>query len=359
MKKRDKKKFKRQDINIGNMDVTDLDDFIDEEVIHQRKAEKKLQIKGKKSQKSDLNLVKGRVIEIFSNYKCLVRYNDDDIVCHISGRLKHLSLETRNIIAVGDWVKVELDSGNRIEEIIERKNTLVRYSEDNFQKKIVIAANIDNVIIMSSCHEPELNLGMIDRLICATRLCGIRPIVCINKIDLAKNDSCYQKKAEFYRKNNICLVFCSASQGTGVSDLKNILKNSDSVFVGHSGVGKSSLINLLQPGLDLKVAQTSENTRKGIHTTTRSKIIAWEFGGNLIDTPGIKTLTLNEASKDDIKYVFPGINELAGKCQFQNCNHIHEDNCAIREAVENGKFDSQRYQSYLRIMDSFTGVVYE
>jgi len=359
MKKRDRKKFKRQDISITNTEISNLDDFIDEEVIHERKADKKLFKKGIKSQKSDLKLETGRVVEIFSNYKCLVEWKNNRLICPISGRLKHLRLNSRNIVAVGDWVKIDISGENRIEEICERKNTLIRYTEDNFQKEILIAANIDNVIIMTSCHSPELNFGIVDRLICAARLESIIPVICINKIDLAEGLAEIKVEAEFYLKQGIELIFCSALEGVGKEELRSVLKDKDSVFVGHSGVGKSSLINILQPGLNLKVSTTSEITGKGTHTTTRSKIFKWKFGGNLIDTPGIKTLTLHEESKDEIKYVFPGMAEIGESCKFQNCTHTHEIDCAVKNAVEVGEYDQERYNSYLRIMDSFTGVNYE
>ncbi len=359
MKKKDKKKFKRQDISITNTDISVLDDFLDDEIAPEKKAEKKLSAKGLKSQKSDMKLISGRIIEIYSNYKCLVKSENRDLICHISGRLKNLKLETRNIIAVGDWVKLDSTGKYRIEEIVNRKNTLVRYTEDSFQKEIVIVANIDNVIIMTSCRNPELNFGMVDRLICATRLNNIVPVVCINKIDIAEDIEVIKERADFYDKYGIDLIFCSALTGSGKEELKFILKNRDSVFVGHSGVGKSSLINLLQPGLNLKVSNISKITGKGIHTTTRSRIFPWDFGGNLIDTPGMKALTLHEESKEDIKYVFPGISERGGNCKFQNCTHTHETDCVIKDAVENGEFDQERYLSYLRILDSFTGVVYE
>jgi len=359
MKKKDKKKFKRQDIKLTNTDISDLDEYLEEDFAPQKQAEKKKLKKGIKSQKSDLKLINGRVYEIYSNYKCLVNFGDKSDICHIGGRLKHLKHETRNIVALGDRVKVDISDENRIEEIIERKNSLVRYSEDSFQKEIIIAANIDNVIIMVSCREPELNLGLVDRFICATRLCNIPPVICINKIDLIKKRKLIQREADYYKKYGIQVLMSSAKTGEGLKELEVILKDMDSVFVGHSGVGKSSLINLLQPGLNLKVAKVNEYTGKGIHTTTKGKIIPWKFGGNLIDTPGIKTLTLHEESKSDIKYVFPGINELSEKCKYPNCSHIHETNCAVKEAVEKSLFDRNRYESYLRIMESFTGVNYE
>lgn len=359
MKRKDRKKFKRQDIKISNIEVIDPDDFLDDEVVAEKKASKRLRKKSDKSQKSDLQLIPGRIIEVNSNYKCKVKTSENVIDCHVSGRLKNLRLETRNIISVGDYVKIDIHGQNRIEEIEPRKNKLIRYTEDRFQKKIIIASNIDNVVIITSCHDPELNLGMVDRLICISRINEIQPVICINKVDLAEDLSLIKKQAEFYQENSIGVVFTSAKSKTGIEDLQNILRGKDSVFVGHSGVGKSSLINQLQPDLNLRVASISDYSGKGIHTTTRSRIFAWNFGGNLIDTPGIKTLTLHEESKELIKYVFPGIKELSVECKYLNCTHTHENDCEVKRAVQKNQFDQERYASYLRILESFSGVNYE
>lgn len=359
MKKRDRKRFKRKDISISNVDIKNIDDFIDDEIAPDRRAEKKPASKSKISGKSNLKLIRGRIVELYSNYRCLVDIGDSRIKCHVSGRLKQFNLDTRNILAAGDWVKVDVLSKNRIEEIEERKNILVRYTEDSFQKKIIVASNLDHVVILTSCREPKINFGLVDRVLCSAVLNNIKPIICINKIDLEDDLKLLYSKAEFYRENGFDVVFSSAYQNKGITELQKILKNKDSVFVGHSGVGKSSLINVLQPGLDLKEGDVSEYTGKGLHTTTRSKIINWDFGGHLIDTPGIKTLTLHEESKDQIKYIFPGFRNFAGECYFPNCTHIHEKDCAVKKAVENNLFDSERYESYLRIMESFTGIEYE
>lgn len=352
MKKKDKKKFKRRDIRLQNINISDLESFEDNEILEDNRASKKLPGKAETSQKSNLELKKGRVLEVNTNYTCLVKFTDLKKECFLSGRLKQLNFDTRTIVAVGDYVNVDFSEEPRIEEILPRTNSLSRYSEDSFQKEVILAANVDQVIITTSAREPDLNLGLIDRYICASRIAQIKAIICVNKIDLETQPERLSSQMQFYRNNGIEVIFTSVKTGAGLKELKAILKNKESVFSGHSGVGKSSLINYLQPGLNLKVTEVSDYTNKGVHTTTSSKLIEWDFGGYLVDTPGIKTFGLQREDKKKIYRIFPGINELFEDCQFADCSHNHEINCAVKTAVQTGKFPEERYQSYLRIIES-------
>jgi len=352
MKKKDKKKFKRQDIRLQNININDLETFEENEILEDKRAAKKLPEKGETSQKSNLELKKGRVLEVNTNYTCLVKFDEFKKECFLSGRLKQLNFDTRTIVAVGDYVNVDFSETPRIEEILPRSNSLSRYSEDSFQKEVILAANVDQVIITTSVREPDLNPGLIDRYICASRIAQIKAIICVNKIDLEAQPDRLFSQMKFYQNNGINVIFSSVKSGAGMKELKAILKNKESVFSGHSGVGKSSLINFLQPGLNLKVTEVSDHTSKGVHTTTSSKLIEWDFGGYLVDTPGIKTFGLHRQDKKKIYRIFPGIKVLYEKCQFTDCSHTHENNCAVKTAVEIGEFPKERYQSYLRIIES-------
>lgn len=352
MKKKDKKKFKRTDMRFQNINIDDLEAFEDDEILEDKRASKKLLEKSETSQKSNLELKKGRVLEVKSNNTCLVKLDDEKIECILGGRLKQLDYDTRTLVAVGDYVNVDVSDDPRIEEILSRKNCLSRFSEENFQKEVILAANVDQVIITASVKEPDLNLGLIDRYICAGRSSNIETIICVNKIDLEKNIEELYKRLEFYRKNDIEVIFTSIKTGEGMKKLKSIMKNKESVFSGHSGVGKSSLINFLQPSLDLKVSEVSDYTSKGMHTTTSSKLIEWDFGGYLVDTPGIKTFGLHREDKEKIYRIFPGIDVLFSSCKFADCSHDHEIGCAVKRAFEEGEFPEERYQSYLRIIES-------
>ncbi len=352
LKKKDKKKFKRKNIKLQNLKIGNLEHFDGEDIIEEKRAEKKLVEKGETSSKSFLNLKKGRIIEVKSNYQCMVKIENKKIICSLSGRLKQINFETRTLVAPGDYVNVNVSEDPRIEEILPRKNALSRFSLSDFQTEIVIASNIDQVVITSSFKEPELKTGLIDRYICAAGIFGLFPVICINKIDLAKDIQTIKTKLEFYIKNNFEIIFTSAKNNIGIEKLRNIVKGKDTVFSGHSGAGKSSIINLLQPDLNLKVAEISDFSQKGTHTTSNGRLIEWSFGGYLIDTPGIKTFGLHRKDKEEIPRLFPGFSSLAETCKFQDCTHIHEKNCSVKAALENGSLPKERYDSYLRIMES-------
>ena len=352
IKKKDKKKFKRKNIKLQNIELGDINKFEEDEVIEEKRAEKKIPKKAETSDKSGMKLKKGRVLEVKTNYKCVVKIDDKELLCTLGGRLKQLNYETRSLVAVGDFVHVDLSENPRIEEIFPRRNSLSRFSESSFQTEIIIAANIDQLIIVSSYLEPEIKFGLIDRYICAAEIYEITPLICINKIDLAENRDDIKIQVEFYQKNGYQIIFTSAKTGESLENLIQILKGKETVFSGHSGTGKSSLINKIQPGLNLKVMDISHSSKKGVHTTSGSSLISWNFGGYLVDTPGIRTFGLHRKNKDDIPLVFPGLAEFSGNCKYHNCSHSHETGCAVKEAVEKSLFPKERYESYLRIWES-------
>lgn len=352
IKKREKKRFIRKNLKFQNVNIENIDAFDHEEIVEEKRATKKIVQKSETSQKSNLILKIGRILEIKTNYVCLVNVAEKTIECTLSGRLKQIDYETRRLVAVGDYVNVDFSDNPRIEEILPRRNVLSRFSEENFQKEVILASNIDQVIITTSVKEPEINLSLLDRYICAARISGIISIICVNKIDLADEEVELKKQMEFYRKNEIQIVYTSAVDGTGMQDLKKLLKDKNSVFSGHSGTGKSSIINFLQPELNLRVSEVSDFTNKGMHTTTSARLIEWDFGGYLVDTPGIKTFGLHREEKIGIYRIFPGIDVLSQNCKFLDCSHDHELDCAVKKAVEDKEFPIKRYQSYLRLINS-------
>lgn len=334
--------MKRQNIRYSNIDIDNNIDDLDsiEDTIKFSKQNKK------KSHHENTFIAK--ILEVYSNNRAKVYYDNQSTRAHIKGSLKQFSSEGFNLLAVGDFVECIMeDNKPLIVNIQDRKNYFERMLNE---KKIIIASNIDQVIITVSFKEPEINLGLIDRYICSSRIKGIVPIICINKIDKCTDREALDKQMKFYIDDDIQVIYTSAETSEGIEDLRLLLIDKESVFSGFSGVGKSSLINKLQPGIKLITATVSDYNKKGRHTTTSSRMIPWDFGGFIIDTPGIKIFGINSENKDKIKYVFPNFDRFV--CKFNDCSHTHEKDCGVKIAIEDGKIPNERFDSYQRIIES-------
>jgi ribosome biogenesis GTPase len=354
MKQKDKKVTARsQSEKHSNVAVRDNDYYDDLQGDVSRKS-KRTSEKSHKSLKKNLVLKLGRIVEVKSNYLNIVRIDDAEYSCQISGRLKQYLFKTKLLTSVGDWVEVDITAkpDYRIEELKPRKNILSRYTENNFQKEIIVASNVDYLVITASWLMPMLKQGLIDRYLCIAALNNLQTIICINKIDLCLNITEAENAMAYYKMLDIPVVFTSTITQAGIKELKDMLSNKDSVFSGQSGTGKSSLINVLEPSLNLAVSEISSYNEKGKHTTSQARLIHWSFGGNLVDTPGLKTINLHRNQKNMIPLAFPGFADYADKCYFRSCTHDHENDCAVKAAVERGKIPLERYESYLRIMES-------
>ncbi len=356
MKQRDKKKGQPKAERLSAIKLPDLD-VLDE--TREQAAFKALRSAHKQHDlyKEGTQLVRGRIAEIKSNYNYVVEVGGVYHRASLSGRLKQFSYSSQALSAVGDVV--ELDISNfpdyRIENILPRKTTLSRYAGGSFQKEIILAANIDQVIITSSWKMPLVKFGLIDRYLCITALEGLKAVIVINKVDLCEDGEERDELAErvaYYEDAGYSVILSSVVSGAGMSALKDTLQNKDSVFSGQSGTGKSSLINWLEPHLNLPTAEVSDYNEKGKHTTTQSILIPWSFGGHLLDTPGIKTVNLHRDAKPEISRIFPGFDRWAPNCKFRDCSHTHEASCAVQEALEKDMLPVERYESYLRIRDS-------
>lgn len=353
MRQKDKKLSVRYGKRLKNLDLkkNDVQDL--EPEITGFKSARVLQ-KDDIGQKSDAELKTGRVVEIMSNYLCRIILGDETIEAIVSGRLKQFKSGSAGILAVGDYVDVDVSNAPdyRVEDIQSRKNSLIRYSSGCFQREILLAANIDRLVITSSWKMPYFKPGLVDRYLIIAKYHRITPILLLNKIDLMNDEEELEEALAYYRQIGLKIILSSTVSGQGIEELKEELKGLDSVFSGHSGAGKSSVINALMPGLELLTAPVSSFNEKGKHTTTQAMMVPWDFGGHLIDTPGIKTINLNRGMKAYIPKLFPGFDTYSAQCKFRDCQHIAEAECAVKDGVDKGEIDEDRYFSYLGIMDS-------
>jgi ribosome biogenesis GTPase / thiamine phosphate phosphatase len=271
-------------------------------------------------------------------------------VSHMRGRLKK-GRRTGDIVAVGDWVNISIGADNKgmIESIEERERMLSRLAPtprgDYHQ---IIIANPDQAVFVFSTANPEPRLGMLDRFLVIAEKQGLPALIVANKVDLVGEDQARELFGH-YEPLGYPVIYTSVKQQLGLESLRQHLAGKISVLAGPSGVGKSSLLNSIQPGLGLSVREISQTTQKGRHTTVVRKLFPLEDGGYVADTPGLKALALWDIEPEEIDAYFPELRDLVAECQFSNCTHLHEPGCAVQAAVEEGEVHLERYNSYLRM----------
>lgn len=270
------------------------------------------------------------------------------IVCQLRGKLKQ-GRAMGDIAALGDHVTITvLDDGSGVvENVAERKQALVRLDprpQGEYQQ--VLLANADQVVFVFACANPNPKLRMLDRFLVIAEKQGIPIVIVANKIDLVENA---KDSFNLYENIGYRVIYTSAKTGQGLEELREILRNKISALAGPSGVGKSSLLNELQPGLGLAVNEISKVMNKGRHTTVTRQMFAFEGGGYVADTPGWKSLALWDTEAAEIDAYFPELRDLVPHCQFSDCTHIHEPGCAVRAALQAGAIHPERYDSYLRL----------
>ncbi|MDX5448162.1 MAG: ribosome small subunit-dependent GTPase A [Bacteroidota bacterium] len=282
--------------------------------------------------------------------------NGDFYDCRIRGKLRMKGIRSTNPVAVGDRVLFDLEPGTErgvIHEIAERKNYIVRRSVNLSKETHILAANLDQALLVVTLAFPKTLLGFIDRFLVTAEAYDIPAILIFNKVDLYGEEE--KEELEYlelvYRNAGYQTLRTSATQGDGLEALKDLLKDRTSLISGHSGVGKSTLINQIAPGLDLKTAEISETHQQGQHTTTFAEMFFLPFGGQIIDTPGIRGFGLVRMEKEEIGHYFPEIFSLSKQCRFHNCLHLQEPGCAVIEAVENHRLAPTRYQSYFNMIN--------
>ena len=285
---------------------------------------------------------------------------DDDgkiFNARIKGKLKIDDITSTNPVAVGDIVEIENEGDDSsIINIHERKNYITRQSPHNKNQHHIVAANLDQSLLFATLKEPKTSLGFIDRFLVTSEAYHIPAIIVFNKTDLykKKDQEKFEEIKTIYESIGYKMVAMSIRDNTGVEEIKYLLKDKVSLLSGHSGVGKSSFINIIFPKLELKTQDVSGWSGKGLHTTTFAEMFDLPLpgGGRIIDTPGLREFALMDISKQELSHYFPEMRILLNECQFNNCMHINEPGCAIKSAVSNGHISMERYISYLKIMDS-------
>ncbi|HSL44889.1 MAG TPA: ribosome small subunit-dependent GTPase A [Anaerolineales bacterium] len=270
------------------------------------------------------------------------------VVCQLRGKLKK-GRAMGDIAAIGDRVRITLlpDGSGAIEEVEERSRAIVRLDprpQGDYQQ--VLLANPDQAVFIFACANPNPRLRMLDRFLVIAEKQNIPAVIVANKIDLVDDP---KETFGMYETIDYRVLYTSIKSGAGIEELRSILTGKLSAFAGPSGVGKSSLLNFMQPGLGLAVNEISTAVNKGKHTTVTRQLFPLEGGGYVADTPGWKSLALWDTEPEEIDAYFPELRDLVQHCQFSDCTHIHEPGCAVRRALEEGKIHPERYESYLRL----------
>lgn len=294
-------------------------------------------------------------------YRVQLQASGEILDARVAGRFRKQDKQLTNPIAVGDVVKVEIDEDSdevtgAIREIAPRKNYVVRQSPRKKHQLHLLASNIDQAILIVTLIEPDLKLGFVDRFLLMTEPFSIPTTIVINKADLYDEElrDYFGGVAMIYERIGYNVLLVSAESGEGLEELKNIMADKRSLLSGQSGVGKSTLVNAIEPELDLRTGEISDYSGKGQHTTTFAEIHPLSFGGEIIDTPGIKNLSFNYLEPQDIAHNFREIFALSDECRFGgSCLHRSEPGCAVKESVEteDGRVSDLRYFSYLTLLE--------
>lgn len=276
----------------------------------------------------------------------------------MKGVFKLDGITSTNPIAVGDIVDFELENENEqtviITKIHDRKNHINRQSPRIKSQQHIVAANIDQSLLIATIKEPRTSQGFIDRFLVACEMYHVPAIILFNKIDLykEKDREKFEKLKEVYESIGYKVAAASLKEGQNIDDIKELLKDRTTLISGHSGVGKSTFINAIIPHAQIKTKDVSGWSGKGQHTTTFAEMFELPFGGKIIDTPGMKEFGLVNIERQELSGYFPEMRERLNECQFNNCLHINEPGCAVKQAVIDGTIDEDRYVSYVNILES-------
>ena len=278
--------------------------------------------------------------------------------CRIKGKFRIQGIKSTNPIAVGDVVEFDIETKNNtatgvIKRIEERKNYIVRKSVNLSKQTHIIASNVDQVFLLVTLNNPPTFTSFIDRFLVTAEAYSINTVILFNKIDTYDEETILEVKylASIYRKIGYECIGISATTGKNIDKVKEMMLGKISMFAGHSGVGKSTLVNAIEPTLDLKTKEISNQHMQGQHTTTFAEMFDLSFDAQIIDTPGIKGFGVVDMEKEEVGDYFPEFFELKQDCKFNNCLHLKEPKCAVKDALENDEVSYSRYRSYLQILE--------
>jgi ribosome biogenesis GTPase len=279
----------------------------------------------------------------------------EELNARIKGKFKIDNITSTNPIAVGDVVDIDNEDGEEsivITKIHERKNYITRQSPHNKHLHHIVAANLDQSILLATLKEPKTSTGFIDRFLVASEAYHVPAIIVFNKSDLhkAKEIAAFEKIKLIYEKIGYPVYSMSINENSGMNEVKELLKDKTTLLSGHSGVGKSSFINTIFPENIIKTQEVSGWSGKGLHTTTFAEMFDLPFGGKIIDTPGMREFAMMDIEPHELSHYFPEMKALINDCRFNNCMHIEEPGCAVKPAVEENKISPERYISYLNIL---------
>jgi ribosome biogenesis GTPase len=298
----------------------------------------------------DVQGQRGIVVEVSSSL-CRVDLDGCNLMCSLRGSLSAQETGYTNVVAVGDEVLVSENGAGQgvVEEVLPRRTILARPDVFYSHLQQIIVANVAQLLIVASWRDPTIWLELIDRYLIAAGRYGLQPIICVNKIDLAEEIATCRTTLQPYLELGYRVIFTSALSGKGVGKLRKVLHGQRTVLAGLSGVGKSSLLAAVQPGLQLRTGEVNEQSGQGQHTTTQVTLHRLELGGFVVDAPGIREFGMSGLRQAELARFYPEIVALAGNCRFADCAHIHEPGCAVKAAVGQGHVSASRYHNYSNI----------
>lgn len=357
--RRRKRDFTQQFVRKLSDDTDDTDDLASGERVSGKGAlTRKRTVVGAQSEPDELGLSvtpavdpeigrRGRVLRVHGLASVIEAEDGTTFRCTTRGLLKSLSTDQRHVLAVGDcvWFREVSRGEGQIERIEPRHGVLSRTSRG---RQHVLVANVDQLLIVSSAAEPVLKPNLIDRLLVTAERARIRPVICVNKVDLV-DPADLQPVIGVYGQMGYRVVLVSTVTRFGVDHLRRALQDQATVLAGQSGVGKSSLLNAVQPDLALRVRAVSHESQKGRHTTTNAQLIPLDQGGYVVDTPGVRQFQLWDVIAEEVAGFYRDLRPWVNHCRYPNCTHIHEDGCAVKDAVADGRLDGRRYASYCHL----------